>query len=168
MRCFLCSLAIVLTAFPLWAQNDGAAERTAAGCGPNEQMFDVDTTDQKHPAAQPEPGKAVVYFFVDYLSTTTTRAGIDGTWVGANHGRSYFFVPVAPGEHNVCMQWQSGTFKKTAERSGEAMHIKVEEGKTYYVRLTAEPNRMRLELADEAEGHFLIGSSEFATSHPKK
>jgi hypothetical protein len=96
------------------------------------------------------------------------RVGLDGNWVGANEGKSYFFFPVDPGEHNVCAEWQSGTFKKSSERIGEAMHLTAEAGKTYYLRLNFSYQRMDLELEDEAEGHFLIGSSLFATSQPKK
>jgi len=87
---------------------------------------------------------------------------------GLNGGKSYFFVQVEPGEHNVCMEWQSGTLKKTSERIGEAMHLTAEAGKTYYVRLNFQYRRMHLEMSDEAEGHFLIGSSLFATSQLKK
>jgi Protein of unknown function (DUF2846) len=96
------------------------------------------------------------------------RVGVDGSWVGANNGKSYFFSQAPPGKHEVCMEWQSGTFKKTSERIGEAMEVNTEAGQTYYVRLNYQYQRMHLELSDEAEGHFLIGSSLFATSQPKK
>lgn len=48
------------------------------------------------------------------------------------------------------------------------MHLTAEAGKTYYMRLNFGYQRMHLELADEAEGHFLIGSSLFVVSQPKK
>ena len=131
-------------------------------------MFNVKTTDLRHPLGQAEEAKALVYFFVDYVNAPTMRVGVDGHWVGANDGKSYFFFPVAPGEHNICAEWQSGTFKKSSERVGEAMRLTAEAGKTYYLRLNFGYQRMHLELADEAEGHFLIGSSLYATSQPKK
>ncbi len=167
-RCYVLCFAILLAASPLLAQDDAATARAAAGCGPSGEMFNVQITDQKHPAGQPEPGKALVYFFVDFVTAPTMRVGVDGNWVGANYGKSYFFFQVDPGEHNVCTEWQSGTFKKSSERIGEAMHIKAEAGKTYYLRLIFAYQRMQLETADEAEAHFLIGSSLFATSQPKK
>ena len=83
---------------------------------------------------QPEQGKALVYFFVDFVTAPTMRVGVDGNWVGANNGKSYFFFQVDPGEHNVCAEWQSGTFKKSSERVGEAIHLPAEAGKTYYLR----------------------------------
>ena len=165
--CVLC-LAISLGALPVLAQDDAAAARTAAGCGPSGEMFNVQTTDLKHPVGQTEQGKALVYFFVDFVTAPTMRVGVDGNWVGANEGKSYFFFQVDPGEHNVCAEWQSGAFKKSSERVGEAMHLTAEAGKTYYLRLIFSYQRMQLELSDEAEGRFLIGSSLFATSQPKK
>jgi len=96
------------------------------------------------------------------------RVGVDGNWVGANNGKSYFFFQVPPGEHNICAEWQSGTFKKTSERIGEAMELTAEAGKTYYLRLIFGYQRMSLEVEDGAEGHFLIGSSLYATSQVKK
>jgi hypothetical protein len=162
------SFAIFLGALPVLAQDDAAAARTAAGCGASGEMFNVQTTDLKHPVGQVEQGKALVYFFVDFVTAPTMRIGVDGNWVGANDGKSYFFFPVDPGEHNVCAEWQSGTFRKSSERIGEAIHLTAEAGKTYYLRLNFSYQRMHLELSDEAAGHFLIGSSLFATAQPKK
>jgi len=158
----------ILGTLPLLAQDDAAVARSAAGCGPSAEMFNVQTSDRKHPVGQAEPGKALVYFLVDFVGAPTMRVGVDGKWVGANEGKSYFFFPVDPGEHNICSEWQSGTFKKSSERVGEAIHLTAEGGKTYYLRLNFSYQRMHLELSDEAEGHFLIGSSLFATSQPKK
>ena len=84
-ECVLC-LAIFLRALPVLAQDDAAAARTAAGCGPSGEMFNVQTTDLKHPVGQTEQGKALVYFFVDFVTAPTMRVGVDGNWVGANNG----------------------------------------------------------------------------------
>ena len=134
-RCYVLGLIILLGTLPLLAQDDAATARAAAGCGLSGEMFNVQTTDQKHPAGQPEPGKALVYFFVDLVTAPTMRVGVDGNWVGANDGKSYFFFQLDPGEHNICTEWQSTTFKKSSQRVGEAMHLKAEAGKTYYLRL---------------------------------
>jgi hypothetical protein len=161
-------LAFFAAAWPAIAQDQAAAARTAAGCGPSQVLFDVKTDDSKHPVGQPEDRKALVYFLVDYVAAPTMRVGVDGQWVGANDGKSYFFFTAEPGEHNVCTEWQSGTFKKSSERVGEALHVTLEPGKTYYIRLNFIFQRLHLELADEAEGYFLIGSSLYSTSQPKK
>jgi hypothetical protein len=103
--CVLC-LAISLGALPVLAQDDAAAARTAAGCGPSGEMFNVQTTDLKHPVGQTEQGKALVYFFVDFVTAPTMRVGVDGNWVGANDGKSYFFFQV--GRENI-MSARSGS-----------------------------------------------------------
>ena len=165
-RCCVLLLAVFLGALPALAQNDAAAALTAAGCGPSEQMFNVKVTDAQHPKGKPEPGKALVYFFVDLVSAPTMRVGVDGTWMGANNGKSYLFFQVTPGAHNICTDWQSGTFKKSAERVGAAMQMTAEAGKTYYIQLIFNFSQLKLE--DEAEGNFLIGGSLYATSQLKK
>jgi hypothetical protein len=166
----LCVFLFVFFAatLPAIAQDQAAEARTAAGCGPSRVLFDVKTVDSKHPLGQPEGGKALVYFLVDYVTAPTMRVGVDGTWVGANDGKSYFFFTADPGEHNICTEWQSATFKKSSERIGEALHVTFEPGKTYFIRLNFIFQRLQLTLADEAEGHFLIGSSLYSTSQPKK
>jgi hypothetical protein len=161
-------LVFFAAALPAVAEDQAAAARAVAGCGPSQVLFDVKTEDARHPVGQPENGKALVYFLVDYVSAPTMRVGVDGKWVGANDGKSYFFFQAEPGEHNVCTEWQSSTFKKSSERIGEALHVAFEPGKSYYIRLNFIFQRLHLELADEAEGHFLIGSSLYSTSHPKK
>ncbi|HXM08687.1 MAG TPA: hypothetical protein VN946_01920 [Terriglobales bacterium] len=138
--CVLC-LAILLETLPVLAQDDAAAARTRAGCGPSGEMFNVQTTDLKHPVGETEQGKALVYFFVDFLTAPTMGVGVDGNWVGANNGKAYFFFQVDPGEHNVCTKWQSGTFKKSSERIGEATHFTAEAGNiqhTAKLRLPAD------------------------------
>jgi len=37
----------------------------------------------------------------------TTRAGVDGEWVGVAEGFSYFIFSVYPGEHHLCASWQT-------------------------------------------------------------
>jgi len=87
------------------------------------------TNDKQRPGAPPEAGKALVYIFEDMVHGPTMRVGLDGAWIGANKGKSYFFFSVHPGDHQVCTNWQSGTFKKTAKRIGSANTPKAEAGK---------------------------------------
>src|SRR4029077_7511834 len=100
-------LATLLFASPLFAQNSPTDARIAAGCGPDNVQFDVKVDKNQHPTPQPEAGKAIVYVFEKEISdalafkigAVTTRVGLDGAWVGANHGESYFTFPVDPGDH---------------------------------------------------------------------
>lgn len=95
---------LAVFASPLFAQDDAAAARAAAGCGPDSIKFEVKTDKNQHPAPQAEPTKALVYVFQDVhqdnglnIGTATTRLGLDGAWVGAIHGKSYFFFSAEPG-----------------------------------------------------------------------
>jgi hypothetical protein len=166
-------LAFLLCAAPAFAQDQAAAARAAAGCGPAETQFDVKVDATQHPTGTPEEGKALVYFFEDWDLGPTMRVGLDGSWVGATYNKSYFSLSVAPGEHAVCTEWQSGTFKKTAQRVGEAKTFTFEAGKVYFVRLLFRSFEtsglgLDLQLADKAEGQFLIASSGVSNYKPKK
>lgn len=164
---------------PLRQDNsDAAALARAAGCGPNEVEFNVKTDKKQHPAVQPEPGKAMVYVFDTIrmdpglkLGTVTLRIGLDGNWVGANHGDSYFYFPVEPGEHRVCAQWQS-TFGRLSKLASAASLTAVA-GEVYYLRAIVDARShddpaVRVEPLDPAEAVLLMGNSAYATSQPKK
>ena len=69
---------------------------------------------------------------VDSIGTVTTRVGLDGNWVGANHGQSYISFAAEPGEHRVCADWQSSL--KGLQKPSGAANLTVEAGKTYYYR----------------------------------
>ena len=159
------------------AQVDAA--RAEAGCGPDEIQFDVKTDKSQHPSAQLEAGKALVYVFEEEkkqqnrfnIGSVTTRVGLDGKWVGANHGKSYFFFSVTPGEHRLCTQWQS-SFARFS-RLGSALTFTAVAGGKYYFRTEVEerdefPAEVRLKPVDNAEGQFLISVDAFSTSHEKK
>lgn len=63
-----------------------------AACGPEGASFNVKLDESQHALAEPEAGKARVYFIqekaVDSFAATTTT-GVDGAWVGANKNSSY-------------------------------------------------------------------------------
>jgi len=158
-----------LFAIPAFAQDPPASVPFSGGCGANESQFSVATNKKEHPVAQPQAGKATVYVIEDIFNGPTMRVGLDGAWLGANKGRSYFFFSVDPGEHQLCTKWQSGVFKKTAERVGSAASLTAEAGKVYYFRvLVEERTGVRLEQVEPAEGQFLVSSSWFSISRPKK
>jgi len=101
-----------------------------AACGPEKVSFKVKLDESQHTVAQPEPGKAWVYFIQqkgkDALGVTT-NVGLDGTWVGANKNSSYFAVSVGPGEHHVCASVQSNRGHPVG-----LVHFTAEAGKVYY------------------------------------
>jgi len=166
-------LLTLLWASAAFAQDPTAAARAAAGCGPSQVQFDAKTDEAAHALAQPDAGKAMVYVFEDAFSVPTMRIGADGAWMGATNSKTYIYFPLSAGNHNVCVEWQSNVFKKTAEKVGAAISVNLEAGRIYYLRMTFEEiaqgsGRIRLELADNAEGQFLVSSSLLSESHPKK
>ena len=95
----------ILLAASAFAQAPPAG--STAACGRENVSFKVKLNESTHTLAEPSPGKALVYFFHDAgtnvtLGYPTVKLAIDGEWIGANHGNSYFSVPVEPGEHHVC------------------------------------------------------------------
>ena len=180
-----CMIRIVLLvfflAFPLFAQDDAATARAAAGCGSNQIHFEVKVDKKQHPAPQPEAGKGLVYVFADVTPDNygygiigiTTRVGLDGAWVGANSSQSYFFFAVSPGDHRLCTNWQSSVASRS--KLAKAVTLTAEAGGIYYFRtkvFTVPDGQrraiMKLEQVDPAEGQLLISSSSFSKSQPKK
>lgn len=157
------------------------------GCGPANVTFDVSTKKVQQPAPVPASEKAVVYFLQDdlrYNATPrpTTRFGVDGTWVGATHANSYFYVSVDPGEHHLCANWQSDVTPfhfGVPKRSTAATDFTAEAGKIYYFRaqdsvlvghsgeIISDPE-VRLSPLGGDEAQVIINSFSLSSSHPKK
>ncbi len=78
-------------------------------CGDDKVKFKVDRQKGQPAPTLPGSDKALIVF-VEELDKNqpilgpppTTRVGLDGAWVGANQGNSYFAIPIAAGEHHVC------------------------------------------------------------------
>src|SRR5580698_6504934 len=149
--------------------------RRAAGCGPAAAEFSVRTDKHVHTLASPQPGKALVYVIVQektdphalLVSDVTTRVGLDGTWLGANHGSSYLALTVDPGEHRMCTDVQSKT--KGAAKLNSAADLSTDAGKNYFYRAEVtfayadHQAALRLKPIDEAEGMLLISKSAFSS-----
>lgn len=163
-------ILILILTLPAVAQDP--AGLAAAGCGGNEVQFDVKLDKKQHPLAQLEPGKALVYVIeenTECLLCSTYRVGLDGVWVGATHGNSYFFFAVEPGDHRLCTAVQP--WSKSRSDLASAASLTAEAGKVYYFRTRFhERQRVKLELIDSAEGQLLIATKrfKFSNSHPRK
>jgi hypothetical protein len=151
----------------------------APGCGSYDVQFDVKTTRSQNDLPAPDSGKALVVFLQDdaryeTIPRPTTRFGIDGTWVGATHSNSYFYVPVDPGEHHLCANWQSKGILVGSSRPTAALHFVAEAGKVYSFRARdtynkdRPPAEVKLEVIDNDEAQILMNSFELSSSHPKK
>jgi hypothetical protein len=144
----------------------------ATACG-QQVSYRVSLDKKQHTPAQPEPGKALVYFIHDagtgvVLAYPTTLYALDGAWVGANHGDSYFAVSVDPGVHHVCSALQSSFIDQRVELA----HLNAEAGKTYYYRTRLIVSRaielLDLQPIDSDQGSFLAASYALSVSKPRK
>jgi hypothetical protein len=110
-----------------------------ASCGAADAKFEVKTDSSQHPGMQPADGKALLYFLEDdtgFGSTPkpTTREGVDGAWVGATHGNSFYSLSVDPGEHHLCASWQTAVIVRQGHQTAVA-HFTAEAGGVYYFRV---------------------------------
>lgn len=167
------SLFVLLLSAMAFAQN--ATTAAAPGCGTTQTKFDVKTDKSQHPMAQLEGAKAVVYFVeddTDFRSTPrpVTRVGIDGTWVGANKGNSYFSLSVDPGEHHICANWQNFVGFGAGHQSAAA-HFTADPGQAYFFRIhnsyLLRIPHIELTPLDSDEGRLLAGQFGLSTFHPK-
>jgi hypothetical protein len=171
---------------PVFAFSDTRLESESIfgyACGsrlrPKGTKFSVKTEKDQHTTPQPADGKALAYVVTQEISDPhytqighiTTRIGLDGMWVGANHESSYLAFSVEPGDHRVCTDIQSivpGTAKLN-----DAVSLSAEAGKIYYFRaelrdqIQRRSDKVTLEAIDPAEGMLLISQSALSMSKPK-
>lgn len=109
--CFSLLAALMLTSTP-WCR----AQQWPAPCGNPATKFGVKTEKRDGAPAPPAQGKAQIVFLENQNvpleplgfpgRLATVRFGVDGEWVGADRGSSYFAVDVSPGVHHLCANWQ--------------------------------------------------------------
>lgn len=176
-RQFLKAIPVLLLfAAPAFAQDAAGTAVAPGGCGPDTAKFEV-KTEKQHPLGQPEAGKALVYFIEDDTEfgshpKPTTRIGVDGAWVGATHGDSYFSFTVDPGEHHLCASWQTAVVIFRGHPTAAA-HLTAEAGGVYFFRVKNKWVRdlgnagIYLVPLDPDEGQLLASKYSFSTFHPK-
>jgi hypothetical protein len=167
-------LATFLLTSLAFAQDQSSGSAKVPACGAPDSRFEIKTDTAQHPA-QPEPGKALVYFIQDdsdFASRPrpTTRVGMDGQWVGATHGDSYFYFSVDPGIHHLCASWQGA---EETSRNTAAAHFTAEAKGVYYFAAKDSsqyrgPASITFNLLDSDEGQLLTNELEFSVSQPKK
>ncbi|MGO9087142.1 MAG: DUF2846 domain-containing protein [Candidatus Sulfotelmatobacter sp.] len=171
------ALVVILLAFSAYAQETPAAPHWQAACGPIGVNFDTEASTAQ-PPAQPDPGKALVFVAEDFtqvqagVGSPRIKVALDGTWIGATHGKSFLFFQVAPGEHHLCIKWQSGLerFSKLASFA----HLTADPGKTYYFRSRITfssqwaTEYLDLDALDPDEGQYMVATSSLVASHAKK
>jgi hypothetical protein len=167
------SLAVFLTTFAL---GENAAAAADAACGPKDTNFDVKDDNSQHTVGQPQGGEALVYMIQDIGvvncigACLTTKIGLDGTWIGANHRNSYFTFAVEPGERHLCANWQSHLGRLSREVA--LAHFTAEPGKIYYFRTRSFGDKAQilfdLDPIDSDLGKYYVATLPLSVSHPKK
>lgn len=143
--------------------------------GPKTVKFDAKQDASQHPVPQPNPDEALVYVIqdlgqVECADCALTKVALDGGWVGANHGSSYFFFEAEPGKRHICVNWQSRL--ESRSRVFGLANFTAEAGHVYYFRVRLLFARsiysFDLDPINSDQGKFLVASSAFSVSHPKK
>jgi len=169
------ALVLILLAVSACAQDQSAIAAAQAACGPKNLKFDAKQDHTQHPTPEPERDKALVYVVQELGELkcggcALTRLGLDGNWVGANQGSSYFFFWTEPGEHHLCLNWQSRLEERS--RAIALANLNAEAGKVYYFRARLFPGHLDysfdLDPINSDQGKYLVASSPFTVAHPKK
>ena len=131
------------------------------------------------PMGHPPVAKALVYFLQDDSELAgivghTNRLGVDGRWVGATHGDSYFYFFVDPGEHHLCASWQKGMLQRPGDYVAEAHFTAEAEGVYYFkaknLRFSYRHATSGISLGplDSDEGKLMASKYSFSTFQQKK
>jgi hypothetical protein len=157
---------LLLVSLSASAQSADAIYQQA--CGPKNTSFEVHQV-KGNPPAEPEPGKALVYFLQKkWGGNLMTRVGMDGAWAGVIQGNSYIYASVEPGEHHVCAASMG-----LKNPDAEFVHFNAQAGKVYYYLVRAElidnggPLTMPIDPVDRDEALYLIASDPKTTATPK-
>jgi hypothetical protein len=153
-------------------------------CGEDKVKFEVTTQKNQPVPAGPEAGKAQIIFVetVDKINTgqciscgVVTRVGVDGAWVGGTKDKLYFVYSVDPGEHHLCVGWQSALAGLRQKVSMD--NFTADPGNVYYYQIKVtldmtydDTSGLSLELVPlfADQGKYLVKLSNLASSSPKK
>lgn len=153
-------------------------DRMAPSCGLSNVKFEVKTTSAPAPVTPRDAGKALLYFIQDDTNfesrpRPSVRFGMDGQWVGATNSNSWFVIPVDPGKHHLCANWQRRVVLLTSDQLVAAAHFTAKPGASYFFRMRDTWSRdagLSLDFArlDRDEGQLLMQKFSFSSSRPKK
>jgi len=180
------ALVLFVFAVSAFAQDHAAIVTAQSACGPKTVTFDAKQDITQHPTPQPEPDKAVVYVVEDLgqcsdcggasftpkdVEDAVVKVGMDGGWIGATRGNSYLWISAEPGEHHMCLNWQSSLAERS--RAFAMINFTAEAGRIYYFRARLFPGgngdySFDLDPVSSDQGKYLVASSAFSISRPKK
>ncbi len=180
------AFVVLLFAACALAQDQNAITAAQSACGVRDIKFDAKQDSVQHPAPTPEVGKALIYVIEDLgqcagcgratvsltdVDNAVVKIGLDGDWVGATRGNSYIMISATPGDHHMCLNWQSSLQERS--RAYAMASVSVEAGNTYYFRARLFPGHsgdysFDLDQVNLDEGKYLVASSPLSVSNPKK
>ena len=149
-------------------------------CGKEGVQFKVTTQPIPIDFKALDAGKAQIVFLEteqtdgEVLSGVGTRLGVDGAWVGATKGNSYFSLSLIPGQHHLCANWQADFAPEWAVTGLASLNAKP--GEVYYYRINIihirtheiEYHSLDLTPVNEDEGKYLVNFLYLATATAKK
>jgi hypothetical protein len=168
--------ASLLVGFMLTSAGRCGAIKWPASCGAQAVKFDVRTETRHQPLPAPPPGKSEIVFLEDEnqmigpFMYATVRFGVDGAWVGADKGASYFSVDVVPGVHHLCASWQSDLHQ--FNRNVDLTSFTAIPGTIYYFSAIVRPVsryevEFRIKHLNQDLARYRMGSAKFARSRVK-
>lgn len=182
MKALIAPLLLSVFVLPAVAQDEAAIDAAKAACGRQSVTFEVKTDRTQHPTPKPDAGKAVAYIIEDQREdrrpciagcSDISEIAMDGRWVGANRGSSYFFFSLDPGMHHLCATWKKGS-PRPQDRTA-LLSFTAESDATYYFRVKvidlAPPTgfySLDLEPVNMDEGQMLVAASPLSVFHEKK
>jgi hypothetical protein len=97
---FLALSTCILVPLSAIAQSQPTPGVGTPGCGPADMRFEVRTSKYQNPPNKADAGKAFLQDDTNFNSRPrpSTLVGLDGQWIGATNGNSYFYFSVDPGE----------------------------------------------------------------------
>lgn len=169
-------LTVLALAVLLVAAIQAEASILPDSCGNDKIKFEVKTIKDQSAPAMVEAGKAQLILIqsenhmVSPFHDATVRWGMDGSWVGADNGNSYFSLAVDPGIHHVCANWQSAF--KTLKKNVDLTSFTAESGHIYYFQVDVNVESkysvsFALSQINGDKGQYLVKTSALSTSKPK-
>lgn len=163
--------ASLLTVSPALAKSKAILP---GGCGDDAVEF-LAKQEKGSPAfAGPAVGKAMIVLVEtapdEQRMQTTIRFGVDGAWVGAAKGDSYFTFNIDPGDHKLCASMQSAQ-SNTKEAFTQVASFTAKAGMVYYFEsqiTTASTPALDLSQLSDTDGIYRLKNWQFVTSKPKK
>jgi len=159
MKTILAASVLAVFRFPGSGAGSAANGFYAWRLRPQRGAIRCKANDKQHPVAPSDASKALVYVFEDMEHGPTMRVGLDGAWIGANKGKSYFFFSVTPAIIRSARIGNRVPSRKRRSASVRPSLSKRKAGKVYYLRTqvyerSEQDRNVKLEPVESAKANF--------------